>query len=68
MEVSVPVSFIVVALNSRDRYEFIGLRKISHSIKQLCKSDCLKVLEMHQQCSTSPKQNGNRIFRSTASF
>ena len=36
------VSFIVVVMNSRDRYEIIGLHKISHSIKQPCRSACLK--------------------------
>ena len=30
------LSFIAVAMNSRDRYKIIGLRKISHSIKQSC--------------------------------
>ena len=29
-------------MNSRDRYEIIGLCKISHSIKQPCRSVCLK--------------------------
>ena len=33
-------------MNSRDQYEIIGLHKISHSIKQPCRSVCLKkVLE-----------------------
>ena len=42
---------IMVAMNSRDRYEIIGLRKISHSIKQPCRRVCLKkALEMHQSC------------------
>ena len=45
------VSFIAVAMNSRDRYEIIGLRKISHFIKQPCRSACLKkALEIHQIC------------------
>ena len=36
-------------MNSRDQYEIIGLCEILHSIKQPCKSDCLKkALEMHQ--------------------
>ena len=29
------LSFIAVAMNSRDRYEIIGLREISHSINNL---------------------------------
>ena len=29
------LSFIAVAMNSRDRYEIIGLHKISYSIKNL---------------------------------
>ena len=41
-------SFTVVAMNSRDRYEIIGLRKIFYFIKQPCKSICLKkALKMH---------------------
>ena len=32
------LSFIVVTMNSRDRYEIIGLCKISHLIKQPCSS------------------------------
>ena len=45
------ISFIVVAMNSRDQYKIIGLYKISRSIKQPCRSACLKkVLEMHQSC------------------
>ena len=41
--------FIVVAMNNRDRYEIIGLCKISHFIKQPCRSVYLKkALEMHQ--------------------
>ena len=35
-------SFTAVAMNSRDQYEIIGLRKIFHFIKQTCKSICLK--------------------------
>ena len=31
------LSFIAVAMNSRDRYEIIGLRKIPHSINNLAK-------------------------------
>ena len=34
--------FIAVAMNSRDRYEIIGLRKISHFIKQPCRNVCLE--------------------------
>ena len=45
------LSFIVVTMNSRDRYEIIGLCKISHSIKQPFSSICLKkALTMHQGC------------------
>ena len=36
------VSYIAVAMYSRDRYEIIGLRKISHFIKQPCKNVCLE--------------------------
>ena len=44
-------SFIVVAMNSRDRYEIIRLWEISHFIKQPCRNVCLeKALEMHQSC------------------
>ena len=39
---NIHVSFIVVTMNSKDRYEIIGLCKISHSIKQPCGSICLK--------------------------
>ena len=35
------VSFIAVAVNSRDRYEIIGLFEISHLIKQPCRKKCL---------------------------
>ena len=49
LELCFKLSFIVVTMNSRDQYEIIGLRKISHSIKQPYGSACLKkVLEMHQ--------------------
>ena len=44
-------SYNTVVLYSRDRYEIIGLLKISHSIKQPCSSVWLKkVLQMHQKC------------------
>ena len=36
------VSFIAVAMNNRDQCKIIGLCKISHSIKQPCRSVCLK--------------------------
>ena len=40
-----------IVLYSRDRYEIIGLRKSSHSIKQPCSSICLKkAFAMHQSC------------------
>ena len=32
------ISFIVVAMNSRDRYKIIGLREILHFIKQPCRN------------------------------
>ena len=42
------LSFIVVAMNSRNRYEIVELCKISHFIEQPCRSACLKkALEMH---------------------
>ena len=45
------LSYNTVVLYSRDRYEIIGLLKISHSIKQPCNSVCLKKApEMHQKC------------------
>ena len=45
------ISYNTVVLYSRDRYEIIGLLKLSHSIKQPCSSVCLKkVPEMHQKC------------------
>ena len=38
-------------INSRDRFEILGLCKILHSIKQPRGSVCLeKVLAMHQSC------------------
>ena len=44
-------SYSTVVLYSRDRYEIIGLLKISRSIKQPCSSVCFKkALEMHQKC------------------
>ena len=36
------MSFIAIAMNNRDRYEIIGLRKISHFIKQPCRNVCLE--------------------------
>ena len=51
-------SFIMVAINSRDQYEIIGLRKISYSTKQPSRSFCLKkALEMHQSCSILAKHS-----------
>ena len=35
------ISYSMVVLYSRDQYEIIGLRKISHSIKKPCSSICL---------------------------
>ena len=44
-------SYNTAVLHSRDRYEIIGLRKSSHSIKQPCNSICLKkAFVMHQSC------------------
>ena len=56
-----------VRLYSRDRYEIIGLLKISHSIKQPCSNVCLKkALEMHQKCLNNAvpllNKTGSRIF------
>ena len=52
--------YSMVVLYSRDRYEIIGLHKISHSIKQP------KALEMHQKCLNNAvpfvKQNENQLF------
>ena len=36
------LSFIAVAMNSKDRYEIIGLRENSHFIKQPCRNVCLE--------------------------
>ena len=36
------ISYSTVVLYRRDRYEIIGLHKISHSIKQLCRNVCLE--------------------------
>ena len=36
------LSCSTIVLYSRDRYEIIGLRKSSHSIKQSCSSICLE--------------------------
>ena len=63
----------MVVLFSRDRYEIIGLLKISHSIKQPYSSACLKkALDMHQKCLNDAvrlvNKTENQIFRSTASF
>ena len=45
------ISYNTVVLYSRDRYEIIGLRKSSHSIKQPCNSIYLKkAFAMHQSC------------------
>ena len=41
----------MVVLFSRDRYEIIGLLKISHSMKRPYSSVCLKkALDMHKKC------------------
>ena len=45
----ITISYIAVAMYSRDRYKIIGLREISHFIKQPCRNVCLeKALQMHQ--------------------
>ena len=67
------ISYNTVVLYSRDRYEIIGLFKLSHSIKQPCNSVCLKKApEMHQKCQNDAvswlNKAENRRFRSTASF
>ena len=36
------LSFIAVAMNSKDRYEIIGLRENLHFIKQPCRNVCLE--------------------------
>ena len=47
------VSYNTEVLCSRDRYEIMGVLKISHSIKQPCSSVCLKkVLEMYPNAYT----------------
>ena len=55
------LSFIVVTMSSRSRYEIIGLHKISHFIKQACSSTCLKsisnVSKLLMQCNTLAKQS-----------
>ena len=61
------ISYSTVVLYSGDRYEIIGLLKISDSIKQPCSSGCLKKsLEMHQKCSNNAvpllNKTKNRIF------
>ena len=51
MYIYIYISYNTVVLYSRDRYEIIGLRKSSHSIKQPCSSICLKkAFAMHQSC------------------
>ena len=36
------ISFIAIAMNSRDQYKIIGLNEILHFIKQPCNRDYLK--------------------------
>ena len=56
------VPFIVVAMNSRDRYEIIVLCKILHSLKQPYRNACLiKALNTSKflkQCNNLAKQSG----------
>ena len=55
------ISFVAIAMISRDQYKITGLRKISHSIKQRCirSSVCLKkALKMlFKQCSNLSKES-----------
>ena len=39
---SIHLSFIAVAMKSRDQYKIIGLHKISHFKKQPCRNVCLE--------------------------
>ena len=59
-------SFIGVAMNIRDQYEIIGLRKISHSITQPCSSTCLKKKalrnELKQCCALTKQSEKSNIF------
>ena len=66
------ISYSTIVLYSGDRYEIIGLLKLSYSIKQPCSSACLKkALEMHQKCLNNAvrllNKMENRIF-TTANF
>ena len=63
----VGLSYSTVVLYSWNRYEIIGLLKLSHSIKQPCSNVCLKkVQEMHQKCLNNEvpllNKTENRIF------
>ena len=66
------VSYSMVVLYSKDRYEIIGLGKISHSIKQPCGSICLKRVSNASKLlkNAVPWLNKaeNQTFRSTTSF
>ena len=56
------ISFIAITMNNRDRYEIIGLCKISHSIKQSCRSVGLKkAFEMHQSCLSNAVHWLNKV-------
>ena len=49
----------MVALNSRDRYEIIGLCKTSHSIKKgLPEKNVRNASKLLKQCSSLAKQSG----------
>ena len=52
-------SFIAVAMNSRDRYEIIGLHKISHNLVEVFAWKSIRnVSKLLKQFSTSAKQSG----------
>ena len=54
-------------MNSRDRYEIVGLREISHSIKQPCRSVCLKIRTHELSCLLLHKKLTHEIYSNTHS-
>ena len=56
------ILFITVTMNSRDRYEIIGLHKISHFINNLAEmfawKNIINAPKLLIQCSTLAKQSG----------
>ena len=63
----IAISYIAVAMYSRDQYEIIGLRKISHFIKQPCRNVCLEknvinASKLLKQFSMLAKQGGKSNF------